>query len=468
MRYISDPNPNKALFKISEECFNIEARKQYFRNNELLDSTTGIKIPTYPSFIIDDTKVMMGLSFGFIFIPQKIIDTFPVDFRSSMLNISGTFQKKYGFDHLQTYSTLETGNDHFTMLKVKNNIGGTYFTEDIYDNCERHIHVNTTCNKIDHPIGHARFTWIIYTLEQFMIDLTNYNNRKIPLIAQLMGVFYDPKKYLNLVDGELRISNVTFKDFAACKSILNLCCYGRIDEMFMKKYSDTTNSSILSLLSLINLESKKPEFLPGWYNLDTTIKICNKRKAGFEIIRHFGNISIYQGFTFVQILPITMQIFVVQYGEVNILNDKCGKCDTLLYDDVYLSFSNCNSVVCTAYCPICMHAQFDATTGLYTNANGTLLYNDSIVLARTKYPVTAESLINKMDVDIIVKNILSRIQTDPTYESDDCLYKPIFIERSKTEKYLGWNGDLFQYVTLMHDNVSNGDYEIFQYSHISF
>src|SRR5271168_4496053 len=105
MRYISDPNPNKALFKISEECFNIEARKQYFRNNELLDSTTGIKIPTYPSFIIDDTKVMMGLSFGFIFIPQKIIDTFPVDFRSSMLNISGTFQKKYGFDHLQTYST---------------------------------------------------------------------------------------------------------------------------------------------------------------------------------------------------------------------------------------------------------------------------------------------------------------------------------------------------------------------------
>lgn len=470
MKYFNEHDLSSAIGKIVEECFNIEAKKRYMTNGILVDKNTSI--PNYPSFVIDNTKVMLSLSMGFIFLPSSIITKFSIMFNEKINVVSNMFKSKYGSDHLQTYSALESGSDHFTLLKSKNNIEGSHLISDLskIKSCKRCIFINNDNASIEKIVGKARFIWIIYSFEQLINDLSNYQNRKIPLIAQLSSVMYDPYKVFNLANDTLKISNITHKDFNNTRPVLSLYSNGLITSKEVEDYVeisiDINNiNEIRKQTFMLTLKNniKYPEFLLGWFHNINIIKVCPIRKMGFELIKYFGDGNVCDNSMYNHIHPILQDIYVVDINDVNIINsatenkknDCCYSCGTLLYDNIYLIFNDKTSIDCLAYCPICIHSKFVVVNDMYNRR----LYNAGDIIARTIYPVNAVELINKMNIDESIKEIYRYIQTNNVKLIDG---KYIVIN-TPTKKYLGWDCDIYNYYNyILNNDIGYKSHTIFR------
>ena len=456
MKYIYNINYSEAIKDITAEGFNLEAGKQYYQNGKLIHNNK--KLLPYPTFTIDNISVTIKASMAFIFVPNKIMGVFCKNFKTSIIAASDQFKTMYGFDHLQTYSSLEINSDHFTLLKSKHNIEGCLTSNPNFENSKRRIFVNENNDKLDKIIGLSRFTWVIYSIEQFMDDLVNWHSRKIPISCQLISIFYDPDKLLNLENGELRISNLTFREFNLCNKLLNVCSYGSLDDHFVDKYKDTEphqNFEIFELMQTINLESDKPEFLAGWYDTDLSIALCEKRKAGFEIIRQLGDFSIYAGNSTILMEKVNQPIYLVDYQDIN-TGDRCAKCNTPLHGDIYIICPDKKSNTGIPYCPICLHSSFDSETSKY-HPDGILLYTTDDIIVRTSYPTTTKQIIDSLPIDDVVKDIIYQSYQPLCIES---YYnsKAIYINHANLtsqKKYIGWNGDINQYISYAYDNSTN-------------
>lgn len=455
MRYFNNSDLTAAMPDILSESFNLEAGKIYYKKNVLITD----KPESYPSFTVDGVKTTIKTNMGFIFLPERIMTDFVKSFKAGICSMGENFKQKMNFDHLQGYSTLETGNDHFTAFKAKHMMEGITTSEYHYENVKRKIYVNEKNAKLEKVIGNARFTWVLYSIEQFISDLASYEFRSIPISCQLVGIFYDPAKLLSLKDGSLQISNITFKHFEICKNILYICSYGKITPEFLKKYAE--NAELKTLLDDIQFCQKIPEYLPGWTTQagETSLMLCEKRKGAFEIIKRLGNKNVYGTNTHIPISPINQMVYDIDLKDIVINQDVCFNCETPLYDDIYVIFEDKNSNIGKPVCSICLHSKFDLTSHRFLPVSGDYLYAENHVIGRTKYPRTVKQVINMIETDETVKDIL--LQTFASmyvdlFHSSICVMYLNFeynkISTQKNVKYLGWNSTVNQFISYV-----NGD-----------
>ena len=452
---------------ILSECFNIEAGKVYSQNGKLLSEDEMKKAPGYPTFTIDNIKTNIKSNMGFIFVDQKYIETFRREFENGIIELSQEFKEKMKYDHLQIYSAFETGSEHFTTLKIKHKYDGTDCSKQT-SFTKRIIYINNTFDKLDKLVGVARFLWVIYSIDQFMHDLQNIENRLIPISCQLVSVFYDTEKLINLNDGELKVSNLTFRDFNFCQNILTISSYGEINEAFLIKFAKTEDKTLKTMIEYLNLNLKKPEYLAGWNFQDFPLIICEKRKAAFEIIRHLGNANIYDS-KIIPINAIDQIIYESAYNDIVIdksniqkNNDICINCDTPLYDDIYVVCPNKKSNIGKAVCPICLHSYFIPGTQIVAST-GEKLYNSSDIITRVKYPRTVQQVIESIKVDKIVKHILLSLYQPIQKDTVDRNYITALYLNFKSpnqKKYIAWNSAIGHFISYIR-NPSNEIYTKF-------
>lgn len=447
MRYF-----NNSIQDIISEAFNIEAGKEYSKNNKLVYSKN---TSLYPVFEIDGVVTNIKSNMGFIFLPGSLVENFTHDFMKGITSMESAFESLSGFNHLQTYSALETGSDQYTLVKVKNRLELSAIGTNIPGIIKRRIYINENNDKLERIVGTARFTWVIYSIEQFTNDLFNFLNRKIPISCQLVSIMYDPFKIINLQDKKIYIDNLTFKNFYACKNLLNICTYGEINSEFLEKYKNTENTSIMSLIRDINNYKNIPEFMPEWLN-ENMISLCEKRKGAFEIIKHLGKWNIFRNsimFNYVHIDILSINVYIVKYEDIIIDNiDKenniCANCNTPLYDDIYVLFKNPQSNIGKSYCAICMHCQYNEDGTICRN--GYKIYSSTDILARTIYPVKVSQIISTIKTSAIVQEILLLSFSSMHMEYDD--ETNIFLLKSSSKNYIGWPYDLNSYNKYINDN----------------
>lgn len=459
MRYFCNPDITVAIKDIASEAFNLEAGKICFQKNALLEQNTNANAKIYPSFVIDGVCTTIKSNSGFIFVPEYLLDSFVVHFKNMICDLTKLYEQVTGKDHLQGYSTLETNVDHFTILKAKHSLDSTISSKFANESVKRRIYVNDSNDKLDKIIGLARFTWVIYTIEQFMIDLTKFYSRNIPIECQLVSIIYDPKKLINLKNGELLINNLTFRNFNICKNLLSVCSYGEINSEFLARYSKNNNEILSGYVDSIKKNIIRPEYIPGWEPGELSIHLCEKRRGAFEIIKHLGNKLIYTD-TYLPIFPITQTIYEVNYQDIIIDNSSeqkdnniCAHCDTPLYNDIYVVFSDSN--IGKAYCCICLHSKFDVNSRR-ADISGMPLYNSDNIIARVKYPRTHTQVIEYIESDILVKNIISQ-SFDPLYiENDNSIVKALYLNfQLSNTKYIGWNSSISSFISYITNSNNN-------------
>ena len=462
MKYFNGESGENFMKLILSEAFNLEAGKVYYENGKLIGSN---KSPLYPSFVVDKIRTTIKTNMGFIFVPRRLIENFQRGFKAGLLDMTYEFKSKFGFDHLQTYSPLETGSDHFTVLKVKHNLDETTSHKYMYNNYKRYVYVNEGFDRLDKIVGNARFTWILYTIEQLIEDFSSINIRKIPIECQLVSILYDPDYLISLPNNYLQISNLTLRNFKVTKNSLALCTYGVINDEFVEKYNETTNQIIKDLIDQYNNHKLKPEYHPGWYPTYASLVLCEKRKGAFEIIRHHGNWNMFMSVSmgYMPIVPLIQAVYEIEYKDIVIDNSPYGKsnslcfnCDTPLYDDIYLIFKSKATNIAAACCPVCMHGKFDMESKTFS-ISGTLLYHNQNIIGRTIYPRKASELINAIDTDDIVKEILIA-SFNSSYTDNYNMLRAMHLNFPKSnggKKLIGWNGSLGTYIPYANDSFSD-------------
>jgi hypothetical protein len=458
MKYLNGSVGNEYMKYILDEAFNLESGKVYYEKGKLVGDN---KSPAYPTFTLDGIKTIIRPNMGLIFMPYSMIDNFIRPFINGLSGMTEEFVKKFKFDPLQTYSPLETGSDHFTILKVKHSLDTTTSSKYAYDIFKRRIYHNENGDKLEKVIGNGRFTWVIYSLEQLIDDISNFLNRKIPIECQLVSIIYDPDNILNYQNNTVQISNVTFKNFKSCKNLLTISAFGEINGEFINKNAESTNPLIKDLVDQYKNYSDRPEYHAGWYQNSSSIILCEKRRGAFELIRHYGNFSMFLGNMYLPICVVTQAVYEVEYSDIVIDNSPysksnhiCFNCDTPLYDDIYVIFRNKNVNIGSACCAVCLHSRFNEEKK--ADHTGQYLYNNQNVLGRTKYPKSVEQLILAIDTDDVVKEIL--IQSFKNlYAEEYGLGKLMllnFPNTSSKKKFVGWSQVLGLYVNHVNDYSS--------------
>ncbi|HXT82838.1 MAG TPA: hypothetical protein VN704_00570 [Verrucomicrobiae bacterium] len=449
--------------EIISECINLEVGKIVSENGELLEIFD--KTLSYPSFTIDNVKTSIKTNMGFIFIPRRLISHFMKNFTNNLNEISAKYKGRTGSDHLQGYSALEIGNDHFTTLKAKHSLDEVS-TSKYHGSVKRSIVVNENEERLDKIVGLARFTWVIYSVEQFIEDISNYHNRKIPIECQLVSIFYDPDKIVDLPNGYLQVGNLTFKHFNICQGVTSICTYGKINQKFLVKYAKASEGqpNLVEYVKSINSNMVRPEFIAEWQPSAYSIRLCEKRKGAFEIIRHLGNSKLYENIIYIPIYPLPI-VYEVNYEDLTIdnsskeiKNDLCGKCKTPLYDDIYIVCPK-KSNVGLGYCATCLHSRFNPDSG-NLDYLGKPLYNIEIeVIARVKYPRSLSEVITRLNTCSIVKDIIYQsfqnnyIDVNGSVEVTYLNFSPQMDERET--KYIACNSSVGHFVNYIGDHFSN-------------
>lgn len=487
MKYFCDANYESVLTFMLDEAFNLEVGKIVYENNKLLvDINTINNATNYPSFILDDIKTTLKTNMGFIYVPNVMIEKFINDFKYSITKMDIEFMNTFNYDHLQVYSALETMNDHFTVTKVKHNYDQTMIVSknNTKLHLRRKIYYNKGGDRLEKIIGESRFTWVIYSLEQFMIDIANYDHRKIPITSQLVSILYDPCKLINLQNNTILIKNLTFRNFHICNNILNIFTYGELTKNYIEHFTKPENmmtTLVLDYLFILRDQMKYPEFLPSWIGtIQYRILLCEKRKAGFEIIRHLGDRNLYpHTWTYFPINKIENNIYDVSLNDITLYSDHCEKCRTPLYDDIYVVFNNKNVTTGTGYCAICLHSWFDELSGVYSY-QGIPLYKSTDIIARVKFTRTITEIINMIQVDNIVKNIYLKMYKNSYVEdfsnaSSKAFYldfNPDLIDAdisTNNNRYIGWHGTIDSLILYINNNKKYKNYiksaQFFSYIH---
>jgi hypothetical protein len=471
MRYF-DNSDGKWFHKVAGEMMNLETGKKLY--------SKGVRKPieikkakSYPRFQYDGITTTIIASMGVVYLPNHmdLHDTSRQLFQTlNEFSIKYCRELRTDESHLNRYTHLESGNDHFTSLKAKNNLLDTSFGKGPFDNLMRRIYVPNTSERLDKLVG-SRFTWFVLNHDNLLDNIENYINPRIPIAAQLTSILYDPNKHFNYTDNYVLDDNITFRNLRICKGIISVNAFMDLtrDVMAIKTEIDDLEEvgpeckvlpkyigAIKELQSYFKNYSKYPEFIPGFTLNEWNIKLCSKRRGRFEIIRQFGDFTIYNTNTKVVIYPIK-DIYEVSYDEITISNGPdrsntvCKKCNTPLYDDCYGLF-NKDSSICEAYCPVCMHASFNET-GYYAS-DGAMIYKTQSgkVVGRFTYPVTVNAVIDSIPgIDDTIRDILKasfqyNIIVDNSLNSPfSALY--ICPGDIKTAKYIAWNGPINRFIS---------------------
>jgi hypothetical protein len=501
MRIIHHMDDDQILInRIAGEMFNIEAGKCiYTQGVENLDPK--IRNMNYPIYKVSGGKVSIRASYGVLFLPEINNQTLLIGKLSRrIIEISAKYEADMKQCHLKTHSTLETGSEHFTVVRAKNNLHGTDDLEhDTGSFPQRKFILSPTAlNKKNTNIGDgARFIWFIYNIDDLLRSVENYTNPFIEPITQFVGILYDKNNIFTFTDGQLVSEQITFKYTRLGSKYKDILYMGetspklidslkeKIKELTPPPSTQTMNEDgtstvsvssnissekqnlereLSSLVSIYNDNYMKPEFVLSSYLGSSSLMICPVRRGAFEIIRHLGKWSLYQYAINISFQSMVNTVYEVNFRDIiinnslrvpNIHNDICSHCQTPLYDDIYVVFTNTNSREGVAICPTCMHSTFDykhGTENFQQINDGKILYSPTEIVARTKYPRTVSSIIDQLQIDKIVKDILNLSFLCVSIEimqSSRALYIGIN-ENAKVlpKKYfIAWYGPIYSYIS---------------------
>jgi hypothetical protein len=449
MKFIKHSDNAVGIELVAKEIVNLEMNKLIFVDGE---RNRG-KITVYPSFNVDGVTTIIKPNFVVVILPDEMNMSVEVvriknKVEELYILISDQFPEA---ERAKAYHALETGSLGFTTTKTKHSLTNTLYNEKQNSDADRRIVENSSCTPISKIVG-ARITWIFYTMNQILCDIQSHK-RAIHLSSQLVTIFYDNGNTTIFSNFHLLLDNFLLVDFTFLKNMIDLTSIGKMDKTFFRALPDGKIKSYF--LQHCQKYFKMPEFHSSWVKGPHTILICEKRKAGFEIMKHLGNFSIYEEMCCsdtAYIQEITQPLWRVKYYEIQIYNDeidsnRCVKCLTPLYDDVYGVFSNTKTKMCRSYCAICMHTKFNCSL---MNLSGERVYKETDTIARFKYPKSAKEIIDTIPVDNDVKNIykLSFGKTPQDYilnKKKEDKNKALYLGFRGGLEYFGWDGSFEEF-----------------------
>lgn len=498
MRIFRDEPNNKnvsIIDRISGEMMNFECGHKLYENGQRIikepkakktgdtgDAKSGkpivnsfgqrdIKIyESYPQYEVDGVKIVLTPTVGVIYLPAADITERAQELYTRMTELTLEYEKEFGTPHLSRYAALETGTDHFTVVKCRNNSRATSFMRHVYDDVARSIHLLAPNDKLERIIGKARFTWIITDLNTLIYNIENFRSTRLPLGMQLYSIVYDPYNMLRHPNNTVLFDNITFNDFQVTQHLLAIRSYGALvpgtplppeskpeDPAKLRGINDDLRYNIEQMVY--------PEFVPCFSFSDYTIVLCPKRRGALELMYLLGNNADapYRKLTgTMPIHSINQEIYQVDYQDVVPLaaSDTCNKCQTPLYDDIYGVFPDSRENKCHLYCATCLHSNYYEDGRMSYTFDGQPLYKDTNVIARMKYPRGVDDVID------MIPTVLSNLDMTPIKDIlRASFYEPIYHEEpvgtpfavliigydsqsnvTKNIKYVGYNGSVGSFI----------------------
>lgn len=418
MRYYNYPKKEFSLFieEITDICFNVEYGKIVYKHNTLAVNANNYRdAENFPVFNSGSFQTYIRAPFGTIYIPNNLISKFVKRFERMIIKKSQIFKTVLGFDHLSSYTTLQTSNGDFISLKAQCQI---FKNNSLYRKIKTS---NGMENVVDCDIHDNRFTWFVNSLESFIENFPNNNDGNRFILYRLFSILYDPYNMFCLTNKEEILRSLTYLDFNIGSNIY--------------KNINTNNTEPID----INNDFEK---------LEHKVVYCDVRKTAFEIIHLLGNSDTYINYINVDITEITEPIYEVNFNEIKIDIDYCNQCHTPLYGEIYVLFSNIYTNQGIPYCGVCLHAKFDVITNIY-NPAGKVLYNDQII-AKTTYPKTINDLIFGSVIDNYLKEFLVQLSSDKhlvdEYENYKVIYLNFYDQTLHENKFIAFSGDLIDIV----------------------
>lgn len=194
----------------------------------------------YPSYEYNNVITYIKATFGIIYVNTESYDDIQNEFIMPITKELDKLQKKNP-DHLSEYSSVETGNPDFTILKIKpkyskkkekkvnpensENPENPENPENVEDDKQNNMRLIEVCNinsllKVIDDGFTERFCWLILSITDLVKNINYLNNGVIPIVTQLCSIFYDSKDILK-TDHDVKLNtNITLKDFKLSSKLI--------------------------------------------------------------------------------------------------------------------------------------------------------------------------------------------------------------------------------------------------------
>lgn len=416
MRVIIDST--NIYVRLAAEMINIESGRQLYDNGvRILEDEKGKetkqKSNFYPNFEIDGVVTSIRAAFGVLYLPDDLAGN-----AQMISKLMKTIEDMAEKENLNSYAALETGNEHFNVLRAKNNYRGTSITS-LAETAFPQRRAVVGCKYFsgrDAYIAGARFNWFIFPISALILEAESYNSARIHPNTQLVSVLYDRDKLFRYADNELIIEQVTIYDirFNYCDIIWK----GKVSLDLIKSFPQSDDSIYSTTTSDYRKYHNYAGFVLSNYLDPSALMLCPIRRGGLEIARQLGKKPIFPGPVYA--LEQTVREFDEELPTFDRI-DLCYNCETPLYGDIYLVFASITQKIGTPHCPICLHSI-------------PYLCKRTDIVTRVKHPRGVNQVIDMMDVDDLVKNILRLSFGD------------VWIDRPRVNgdvnmaMFLGWDG----------------------------
>jgi hypothetical protein len=418
--------------RIAKEMINIETGcRMYDENGKWIEGRKA----NYP--ILTNPKgtslIRIKSSYGILYLPVTKNNYHVM--ANNIVKAIETEMRKHSeiLTALQGYHAIDTGAHGFTNLKTKNNIKGSLVDDDAdcaycsnkYPNLLRYLVFTHSRGYIQSRLRdcakHGKFIWLIVPSEaihEFIFSLPSGRDQ----VDIITSVMYDPDKILCLHDGSTWNNSLSLNELSKFGTISHVTIYGVVSKANFDMLTESEwHSEIIAEAkrheNIHTTLSKHPGYVEGWttthqyYHSDNVLNYSNNVKFAFEIIRWLCPKKSVLGFHSGYLLSYMRNwrskdpLYEVDLKDIILSNpDKCNLCETPLYDDIYCLFPDKKSNACTAYCPICLHANFNLSGGdnqpRVSSHNASKYYvQDNIshkdgIMARTKHPRTVFEVID--------------------------------------------------------------------------
>lgn len=406
---------------IAGEMFNIEAGEYLYDFGD----PKSVKLISYPNFPSENCNIYIEGSMGLVILPGATIKNDLVEKIINKLKfMSADYKAKNKKSHLDKFSSINTGAEHFSSMKVKRKKNVVEFERSIIIGAN-----NILSDGMIYVSERAKFYWLIISMKEFFDITDNITKSHISASLQLLSIMYDKNKLYNYQNGELISDHMCIKNTNPAQKYIDLSYSGEFCKALInskikeheKNRDNPTYNMDFSVVRNTELISR-PEFYISAYSNQYTMKICTIRGSAFEIIRYFPGWEMYKN-NIRSVIPIKKTIYEVQYEDLQInnkeinvetKNDVCVSCHTPLYGWVYAVFYE--KPECFTVCGVCAHSNFIRTpSGYYCSDSGGInICNNNRVrnVAKFLYPKTIMEILDTLPIDSMAKKIICAFQ-DP-------------------------------------------------------
>ena len=444
MRFIRAAGEN-LLSLIAGQMINFETNRKIFVNGTF---TSQDEYEPNQTINIDGVKIIIKPVFGLVYVDLSEIGDYEnwVKLLAKRVKLLEELHLNILSKYMQNHIQVETGAVGFTSLKIKIATNGTKTLHETSFCRDKSTRVIYSCNAASlqsmyERIGIAKFTWLVYPIKKLIDTITNSvtNPDVNGGILSYFTLVYDPKYIISNKQDPSQdtiFRDITITDIKYVNKIIPIFTDGelKLENLVKRTKTEPTQhtpgltslvNNMFSMKTLVLLLGKPsiqilrhPCYIPG-LNANPGFKLmyCKKRFGAIELIRQLGTLYLdpikdyFNDMFHIPIFPLTKEVHNIEYKDVQISNThdntKCNKCNTPLYDKIYVTFDTVDSPICKAYCSVCMHSRYENEFIIALTAPDTctMLCDLPAIIAITTYPRNYNHVIDLVSNDNI-KDIL--------------------------------------------------------------